>query len=169
MRDPSEFLWSLRDQPRFSRDFQSHPDKVAYHAPCHLRAQAVGFRGRDLIRRTGVSDIAFVSECCGHDGTYAMKVESFEASKRIGKKAFDGMTEPDATTWVTDCPLAAVQFEQHAGTRPLHPMSLLARSYRGESFVGGAAPAGQVDHVDQEDQSGTATAASGAANVVAAK
>jgi glycerol-3-phosphate dehydrogenase subunit C len=31
---------------------------------------------------------------------------------------------------VTDCPLAALQFEQHAGKKPLHPMSLLARSYR---------------------------------------
>jgi glycerol-3-phosphate dehydrogenase subunit C len=134
VRDPSEYLWSLRDEPRFSRDFKSHPEKVAYHAPCHLRAQAVGFRGRDLIRRTGVSDVTFVAECCGHDGTYAMKVESFEASRRIGGKAFTGMQEPDATTWVTDCPLAAIQFEQHAGKKPLHPMSLLARAYRGERF-----------------------------------
>ena len=30
-------------------------------------------------------------ECCGHDGTYAMKVEGFDASKRIGKKSFEGM------------------------------------------------------------------------------
>jgi glycerol-3-phosphate dehydrogenase subunit C len=138
VRDPSEYLWSLKDEPRFARDFKSHPDKVAYHAPCHLRAQAVGFRGRDLIRRTGAGDIAFVAECCGHDGTYAMKVESFEASKRVGKKAFAGMQEPGAVTWVTDCPLAALQFEQHAGTRPLHPMSLLARAYRGDSFAGDA-------------------------------
>jgi glycerol-3-phosphate dehydrogenase subunit C len=140
VRDPSEFLWAMKDDVRSSRDFKSHPEKVAYHAPCHLRAQAVGFRGRDLIRRTGVSDIAFVAECCGHDGTYAMKVESFEASARVGKKAFAGMTEAEATTWVTDCPLAATQFEQHAGTRPLHPMSLLARAYQGQSF---APPAGE--------------------------
>jgi glycerol-3-phosphate dehydrogenase subunit C len=70
-------------------------------------------------------------ECCGHDGTYAMKVESFDASVRVGKRALDGIREePEATTWVTDCPLAALQFEQHAGKKPLHPMSLLARSYR---------------------------------------
>jgi glycerol-3-phosphate dehydrogenase subunit C len=142
VRDPSEFLWSLRGEPRFSADFKSHPEKVAYHAPCHLRAQAVGFRGRDLIRRTGVSDIAFVAECCGHDGTYAMTVEGFEPSARIGKKAFVGMgePEPDSATWVTDCPLAALQFEQHAGKKPLHPMSLLARAYRGDRFDGGDDP-----------------------------
>ncbi|HEY0713679.1 MAG TPA: heterodisulfide reductase-related iron-sulfur binding cluster [Polyangia bacterium] len=149
VRDPSEYLWSMKDDPRFSRDFRSHPEKVAYHAPCHLRAQAVGFRGRDLIRRTGASDIDFVAECCGHDGTYAMKVESFEASARIGKKAFDGMAQAEATTWVTDCPLAAVQFEQHAGTRPLHPMSLLARAYRGESFATAASDGGVAAENDK--------------------
>ena len=154
VRDPSEFLWSLRNEPRFSQAFESKPQAVAYHAPCHLRAQAVGFRGRDLIKKTGVEDVTFVAECCGHDGTYAMKVEGFEPSQRIGTKAFDGMKAAPApegqnTTWVTDCPLAAVQFEQHAGQKPLHPMSLLARAYRGESFQ--PAPSGKAASPDTTD------------------
>jgi glycerol-3-phosphate dehydrogenase subunit C len=128
--DPSEYLWSLRKQPRFNTHFGEVPKKVAYHAPCHLRAQSVGFKGRDLIAKAG-ADVSTVMECCGHDGTYAMKVEGFEPSQRVGKKAFDGMqADPEAETWVTDCPLAAIQFEQHAGQKPLHPMSLLARAYR---------------------------------------
>ncbi len=134
VRDPAEYLWSLREEPRFAQQFASHPETVAYHAACHLRAQAIGLRGRDLVRRTGAEQVTVVAECCGHDGTYAMKVESFEASKRVGERAFTGMTASGATTWVTDCPLAAIQIEQHAGTRPLHPMSLLARAYRGDPF-----------------------------------
>jgi Fe-S oxidoreductase len=130
VRDPSEFLWSLRKEERFNDNFGPMPANVAYHAPCHLRAQGVGFKGRDLIRKAG-AEVSTVMECCGHDGTYAMKVEGFEASQKVGKRAFDGMKEnAQAETWVTDCPLAALQFEQHAGTKPLHPMSLLARSYR---------------------------------------
>ena len=138
--DPSEFLWSIRREPRFKGEFKSAPTgPVAYHAPCHLRAQAVGFKGRDLIKKIPGVQVTSVTECCGHDGTYAMRVDGFEASQRIGKKAFEGMQAPDAATWVTDCPLAALQFEQHAGTRPLHPMSLLARAYRGEEFDGAGA------------------------------
>ncbi len=130
VQDPGEFVWGLRKEERFNTNFGEVPAKVAYHAPCHLRAQGVGFKGRDLIRKAG-AEISTVMECCGHDGTYAMKVESFEASKRVGKKSFDGMQQdPDAETWVTDCPLAAIQFEQHAGKKPLHPMSLLAKAYR---------------------------------------
>ena len=135
--DVSEFLWSIREQPRFSVAFKSTPPggRVAYHAPCHLRAQSVGFKGRDLIRKIpGVQVTGTVMECCGHDGTYAMKVEGFEASQRVGKKAFDGMRAAEAGTWATDCPLAALQFQQHAGKKPLHPVSILARAYRGDGF-----------------------------------
>ena len=46
---------------------------------------------------------------------------------------------PDAEVWATDCPLAAIQFEQHAGRKPMHPMSILARAYRGEPFPGAPA------------------------------
>ena len=128
VRDPSEYLWSIRNESRFDSDFGEVPEKVSYHAPCHLRAQGIGFKGRDLIRKAGAQTDT-VMECCGHDGTYAMRVEGFEASQRVGKKAFDGMQATEADTWVTDCPLAALQFEQHAGQRPIHPMSLLAKAY----------------------------------------
>ena len=44
------------------------------------------------------------------------------------------MAEAEAEVWVTDCPLAALQFQQHAGVRPMHPMSVLARAYREDGF-----------------------------------
>lgn len=133
--DPSELLWSIRNEPRFATDFQSSPNgKVAYHAPCHLRAQGVGFKGRDLLRKLPGVQPATVMECCGHDGTHAMTVEGFEYSQRVGKRAFEGMAEAEGEVWATDCPLAALQFQQHAGKKPMHPMSILARAYRGEPF-----------------------------------
>ncbi|MEM7243769.1 MAG: heterodisulfide reductase-related iron-sulfur binding cluster [Acidobacteriota bacterium] len=133
--DPSEYLWQLRREGRFAdTDYRSAPGKVAYHAPCHLRAQGVGFKGRDLIKKIPGSQVSLTAECCGHDGTYGMKVEGFEPAARIGKKAFDGVKEAEAEVWVTDCPLAAIQFEQHAGKRPLHPLSVLARAFREDGF-----------------------------------
>jgi len=133
--DPSEFLWSIRNESRFNTDFRSTPgETVAYHAPCHLRAQAVGFKGRDLLRKIPGVSPSTTMECCGHDGTYAMTTEGFEPSARIGKKAFEGMKDSGAEIWATDCPLAALQFQQHAGVRPMHPMSILARAYREDGF-----------------------------------
>ncbi|MFZ9888869.1 MAG: heterodisulfide reductase-related iron-sulfur binding cluster [Myxococcota bacterium] len=135
VRDPGELLWSIRKEERFSTDFKSTPgEKVAYHAPCHLRAQGVGFKGRDLLRKIPGVTPQTVLECCGHDGTYGMKVETFEASGRIGERAFRDMAGADAEVWATECPLAATQFEQWAGKKALHPMTVLARAYREDGF-----------------------------------
>jgi Fe-S oxidoreductase len=139
--DPSEFLWSIRNEDRFDEGFESTPGAVSYHAPCHLRAQAVGFKGRDLLRKIPGVKLSTTMECCGHDGTHAMKVERFDASVRIGRKAFDGVAAamaPDgeaAEVWATDCPLASLQFAQHAGRRAMHPMTILARAYESEGFA----------------------------------
>jgi glycerol-3-phosphate dehydrogenase subunit C len=134
--DPSEYLWGLRNEPRFDATPATRFEgKLAYHAPCHLRAQAVGFKGRDLLRKVLGATPVTVMECCGHDGTHAMKVEGFVPSQRVGKRSFDDMQVAEAEVWATDCPLAAIQFEQHAGVKPLHPMSLLAKAYRGESLT----------------------------------
>lgn len=148
--DPGELVWSIRREERYNTDFKSSPEGiVAYHAPCHLRAQGVGFRGRDLLRKLpGVERITSTLECSGHDGTYALRVEGYEPSIRIGQKSFVGLAESDAALWVTDCSLAAQQFEQHAGRRALHPMTVLAMAYRGDSFTDpallGTAPPGAI-------------------------
>jgi Fe-S oxidoreductase len=133
--DPCEFLWSIREEPRFNTAFRSAPEgPIAYHAPCHLRAQAVGYRARDLLRKIPGATPVVVTECSGHDGTYAMTTEGFEPSRRIGGKAFAGMQAAAASVWATDCPLAALQFSQHAGVQALHPMTVLARAYREDGF-----------------------------------
>ncbi|RME14204.1 MAG: anaerobic glycerol-3-phosphate dehydrogenase subunit C, partial [Bdellovibrio sp.] len=135
IRDTGEYLWSLKKEGRFNTHFQSSPgEKVGYHAPCHLRAQAVGFKGRDLIRSIPGVQTKMVMECCGHDGTFAMKKESYEESIKIGQKAFKEMKSTQSEVWSTECPLAALQFQQHAGVKPLHPMSVLARAYKKDGF-----------------------------------
>ncbi len=62
------------------------------------------------------------------------RVEGFEPAARIGRPAFDGMEGSDAQIWASECALAGIQFEQHAGRRSMHPMSVLARAYREDGF-----------------------------------
>jgi Fe-S oxidoreductase len=151
--DPGEFLWSIRNEPRFNTDFQSTPgETVAYHAPCHLRAQAIGFKGRDLLRKIPGVVPRTVMECCGHDGTYAMTVEGFEPSARVGKNAFDGMKEAGCEVWATDCPLAAIQFQQHAHVKPMHPMTILARAYRGDGFPNRIEPKQEMKEEEEKQK-----------------
>jgi Fe-S oxidoreductase len=120
--------------------FRSTPGKIRYHVPCHLRAQNIGYRSRDMMQSIGGdTEVELVAECCGHDGTWAMKREFFEMSLQAGRKAFDGMQAGEGLL-TTDCPLAAIQFEQATGKRPLHPLQVLERAYRADGFDTPVAP-----------------------------
>ena len=134
--DPNEFLNTLRKEGKLNTDFRSTPGTINYHVPCHLRAQNIGYRSRDMMRSIGGgTEVELVTECCGHDGTWAMKKEYFEMSLKTGKKAFDGMSQGEDACLTTDCPLAAIQFEQAMGKKPMHPLQVLARAYEEDGFA----------------------------------
>jgi len=132
--DTNEYLFQLKREDKLNRDFKSTPGKVAYHIPCHLRAQNIGYRSRDIMRTIGETSFALVDECCGHNGTWAMKKENFENSLRLGTKAFDKIKESGSDIIATDCPLAAIQLEQGTGENVIHTIQVLARAYRKDGF-----------------------------------
>jgi Fe-S oxidoreductase len=145
--DPTEYLNTLRRAGTLDQGFRSTPGRIAYHVPCHLRAQNIGYRSRDMMHAIGGgTEVELVTECCGHDGTWAMKREYFEMSLQAGRKAFDGMKGAAAPEdgrkgiMTTDCPLAAIQFQQATGIKPLHPLQVLARAYRADGFATPVAP-----------------------------
>jgi Fe-S oxidoreductase len=142
--DTNELLYALRREGKFDRQFQTTPGKVAYHVPCHLKAQNIGFRSRDLMRSIPGAEVVTVDACTAHDGTWAMKKEFFELSMKWGERAFSGMRQAEAQVMATDCPLAAIQIEQAIGTRPLHPLEILERAYRSDGFAQAVAPSAPV-------------------------
>ncbi|HUY18559.1 MAG TPA: heterodisulfide reductase-related iron-sulfur binding cluster [Candidatus Binataceae bacterium] len=132
--DTHEVLYDLRRKGLMDRDFRSTPGTVAYHLPCHLKAQNIGMRSRDLIRSIPGAEVTTVDACTAHDGTWAMKREFFALSMKLGAKAFAGMSEAGAKVLASDCQLAALQIEQATGLRPLHPIEVLARAYEPDGF-----------------------------------
>lgn len=134
--DPMAFLASLHAEGKLNRDFKTGPGAIAYHMPCHLRAQRLGNKTGALLSLLPDTEVTVVQACSGHDGTWAMKRENFEASLRWGRQAFAGIEAADARVSCSDCPLAAIQIEQAIGKRPLNPLQILAKSYRGEDDWG---------------------------------
>ncbi|HET7206265.1 MAG TPA: heterodisulfide reductase-related iron-sulfur binding cluster [Terriglobales bacterium] len=132
--DVCEYLFQLKQEGKFNRDFRSTPERVGYHVPCHLKAQNIGFRSRDMMRLIPGTTVKMVEQCCGHDGTWAMRKEFFPLSMLAGQKAFEQMQAAESSVYATDCPLAAIQFQQAIGKRPIHPIQVLARAYRADGF-----------------------------------
>jgi Fe-S oxidoreductase len=133
--DPMEFLARLAAHGKLKKDFRTSGGEITYHVPCHLRAQNVGYKTRDVLTLLPETNVRVVEECSGHNGTWAMKKENFAQSLKRGTRAFHAMAEGNPSVTCSDCPLAAIQIEQGNGRRPLNPMQILARSYRGERIV----------------------------------
>ena len=132
--DPMEFLARLATEGKLNKDFKTGAGDISYHIPCHLRAQNIGYKTRDVLAHLPGTKVKVVEECSGHDGTWSFKKENFEQSLKWGSRAFQQMAEGDPKVTCSDCPLAAIQIEQGNGRRPLNPVQILAKSYRGETI-----------------------------------
>jgi Fe-S oxidoreductase len=117
------------DDTALDTDFPGEvPATVTYHAPCHLRAQNIGLRSRDLIKLTGAK-INVVAECSGIDGTWGYRQENYEMSRKVARKMAAAITKADSEAVAGDCHLANGGIVQETGRTPQHPVSLIARAY----------------------------------------
>ena len=75
-----------------------------------------------------------IERCSGHDGTYAIKLESFENSLKIKRPVVSRIKKDDYKIFTSDCPMAA----KHIGNDldknnievELHPISILKSTYK---------------------------------------
>ena len=71
-----------------------------------------------------------IERCSGHDGTYAVKKEFHEISKKIARPVVGKVKKSEANHFISDCPMAAEQIAQDLGdTEPEHPLTLLRKAY----------------------------------------
>jgi glycerol-3-phosphate dehydrogenase subunit C len=141
VRDLGEYLVELKKRGVLDLDLgEQPPQKVAYHFPCHLKVQKIGYKGRDVLRMIPGTEVELVDQCCGMDGTWGMKTEFFQLSVKVAEKATNAVAEiqsleaqtekPRSIKVSSDCPLAALQLRQTTGQEVVHPIILLRDAYR---------------------------------------
>lgn len=104
------------------------PATTTYHAPCHLRAQNIGLKSRDLLELTG-TDLSVVAECSGIDGTWGLRAENLEESRRVASKMVRGIQRAGGEVLAGDCSLANGAIRMETGAEVQHPLSMVARAY----------------------------------------
>jgi Fe-S oxidoreductase len=108
------------------------PENVTYHTACHLRAQNIGFKSRDLMKLTGAK-VKLVQQCSGIDGMWGLRSENEQISIPIAKKLADqiekaGGGQPGNVV-TGDCNLANTAIAEQTGAKAIHPISMIARAY----------------------------------------
>jgi len=129
--DACEYLVRLHkgEKTMLDLDFRGEvPNQIAYHAPCHLRAQEIGLTSRDLMRLTGAR-IKLVQQCSGMDGTWGLRKENLDVSLLIGRKLAADLERAGGDVVAGDCHLANSAISELTGRIPQHPLQIVARAY----------------------------------------
>jgi glycerol-3-phosphate dehydrogenase subunit C len=129
-RDLFEFLAGRHKEGKLATDFPGQgPGKVAYQMPCHLRAQNMGYKTRDVLQLIPGTRVTAVERCTAMDGTWGMKTEYYPISVQFAKKTVDQMAATEPDVYMSDCSMAALQIEHVGGRRVAHPATLLREAY----------------------------------------
>jgi Fe-S oxidoreductase len=129
--DPFEYLMARHVEGQFKIDFAGGLGKVLYHASCHQRVQNIGPKTRDILNLVPGTEVVVVERCSGHDGTYGVKVETFDKAMKIARPVIRQIREAEADHYGSDCPIAGHHLANGVGngTQPDHPLSLLRKAY----------------------------------------
>lgn len=129
--DPFEYLMYRHKAGKLNTDFRKSLGKISYQVPCHLRVQNIGLKTRDILQLVPDTEVQAIERCSGHDGTYAVKKETYAISKKIAQPVISRVKKAEPDYFISDCPMAATQIatgldDKAAGGNPL---SLLRSAY----------------------------------------
>ncbi len=129
--DASEYLMNVHKAEGTSLDIEFEgfvPATITYHTPCHLKAQNIGLKSRDLLKLTGAK-VKLVQQCSGIDGMWGLRAENGDISIPIARKLADEIHAAGGDVVAGDCHLANTAINEQTGEEPLHPLQLIARAY----------------------------------------
>ena len=129
--DPFEYLAQRRREGLLRTDFRHSLGTVAYHAACHQRVQNIGAKTREILDLVPDTRVTVIERCSGHDGTYAVKRESYPHSMRIVRPVARRVRSDAPDHFGSDCPMAGnhIAHGLGEGRAAEHPLTLLRMAY----------------------------------------
>ena len=129
--DPFEYLVLRGREDLVQADFKHPLGKVAYHAACHQRVQNAGAKTREFLASIPGTELTFIERCSGHDGTYAVKSETFDAAMKIARPVVNRVRNAEVDLYGSDCPLAGrmIAHGLDDASEAVHPISMVRQAY----------------------------------------
>jgi Fe-S oxidoreductase len=131
--DPFEYLMLRHKAGLVKTDFQTSLGKVAYHVACHQRVQNIGMKTRDFLSLIEGTEVTAIERCSGHDGTYAVKSETYDKAMKIARPVVNRVKQAEPDSFGSDCPMAgrliAHGWEDNPDAKSEHPLTMVRRAY----------------------------------------
>ena len=135
--DLMEYLWKLWREGKMPKTFAHELGSVAYHAPCHLRAQKIAHPSRSLLEKVPGTEVTVIEQCSVVDGTWGMKSQYYDLGVKYSRKLVRAVDSAEARFVASDCPLASQRITKENRVAVRHPIELLAYAYGLTTFEGG--------------------------------
>lgn len=128
--DPFEYLMLRHKDSLIDTAFEQPLGKVAYHVACHQRVQNFGMKTREFLQLIPDTQVTAIERCSGHDGTYAVKAETYEKAKKIARPVVRRVVDAEADTFGSDCPMAGRLIADGMDEgEAQHPVSMVRKAY----------------------------------------
>ena len=131
--DPFEYLMLRQKEGQIATNFSRGLGKVAYHAACHQRVQNFGAKTREFLSQIPDTEVTMIDRCSGHDGTYALKSETYDKAMKIVKPVVNRVAKVEPDTFGSDCPMAgrliAHGMADTSEDAAAHPITMVRRAY----------------------------------------
>ena len=131
--DPFEYLMLRHKEGVANTSFAQGLGKLAYHVACHQRVQNFGMKTREFLNLIPDTQVTAIERCSGHDGTYAVKAETYDKAMKIARPVVRRVKEAEADTFGSDCPMAgrliAHGMDADSESSAQHPLSMVRQAY----------------------------------------
>lgn len=129
--DPFEYLMLRHKAGLVKTRFERSLGKVAYHVACHQRVQNFGMKTRDFLKLIPDTEVTAIERCSGHDGTYAVKSETYEKAMKIARPVVNRVKQAEADTFGSDCPMAGrlIAHGMEGSGAAEHPITMVRKAY----------------------------------------
>jgi len=132
--DICELLVDLHDRGELDTRFAPIAEPLPYHPPCQLKSHGIGTPAMELFALVpGLRATDSDHDCCGAAGTYGLKQERWQIAQDVGAPLFARVRAAaagGASRAACDSETCRWQIEQSSGVPTVHPISILAESYR---------------------------------------
>jgi glycerol-3-phosphate dehydrogenase subunit C len=129
--DICELLLDLHERGELDTGFAPVRESLPYHPPCQLKSHGIGTPAMDLFALVpGLRAVDSDHDCCGAAGTYGLKKERWQIAQDVGAPLFAKVRASGAARAACDSETCRWQIEQSSGVPTVHPIAILAESYR---------------------------------------
>ncbi len=137
-RDISEYVVDVAEKEGLAPGLGKVDGGVTLHLACHARAQNIGPKAADMLRKIPDTDVSVIERCSGHGGSWGILKKNFDTALKVGRPVARRALDEGKGHVASECPLAAkhvvqgmkiLDGENAKAAGPRHPIEILAAAY----------------------------------------